>query len=76
MPFKGTEGRRKASAGGKLLQTFMNTHKSVRFHASVGDMAHVKPGEAKVALIAGRSQYNPRLLREVIDKVIKDLLSI
>jgi len=60
-----------ATEGGKAFAAFAAEHRtSVRFHSSVTGMPpHTgAPGVPKVALIAGRTSDNPKLLREVIEQ--------
>jgi predicted dehydrogenase len=59
-------GKGANSPEGALFADWSSQHQEVRFHKSVADMPKPSPGTAKLALIAGRTADNPRLLQEVV----------
>ena len=58
------------SPGGEDFSSFVrettSSGKGVRFLTKVADMPEVSPGTSKLALLAGRTADNPRLLREAV----------
>ena len=55
--------------GSEAFAAFAAAHPEVRFHTCVADMPKPEAGIKKVALIAGRTADNPRLLEECIAQV-------